>query len=85
MDIDRAVDAAFGCVLAGPREVVMPQPGTGPLGTGNPQGQRFLTDAMAVLRERHVEFVHQAHHDLLVVRWGTALFCPLLWILASEV
>lgn len=65
-DIDGAVDAAFGCVLAGPRQVAMPQPG-GPLGAGNPEGQRFLTAAMVALRERHVEFLHQAHHDLLAV------------------
>ena len=53
--------------MAGPRQ--LPRPAAdGPMGAGNPEGQRYLTDAMRVLRTRHVEFSHQAHHDLLAVR-----------------
>ena len=53
--------------MAGPRQLPMPA-ADGPMGAGNPEGQRYLTDAMRVLRARHVEFSHQAHHDLLAVR-----------------
>lgn len=39
----------------------------GPRYAGTPDGQRALADAVAALRERHVEFAHAAHHDLLQV------------------
>ncbi len=65
--MDASVDAAFGEILAGPRQLPMPT-AEGPMGAGNPEGQRYLTDSMRVLRARHVEFAHQAHHDLLAVR-----------------
>lgn len=65
--MDASVDAAFGEIMAGPRQLQMPT-ADGPMGSSNPEGQRYLTDAMRVLRARHVEFSHQAHHDLLAVR-----------------
>ena len=64
---DASIDAAFGEIVAGPRQLPMPV-ADGPLGAGNPEGQRYLTDAMKILRARHVEFSHQAHHDLHAVR-----------------
>ena len=75
--MDTSVDAAFGEIVAGPRQLPMPT-ADGPKGAGNPEGQRYLTDAMRVLRARHVEFSHQAHHDLLAVRELSSRRCSRL-------
>ena len=53
--------------LAGPSNAQLPAPPPGPLGAGNPAGQRHLSASMAALRSSHVEFAPQAHHDLLQV------------------
>ncbi|KAL0050693.1 hypothetical protein WJX82_005299 [Trebouxia sp. C0006] len=36
-----------------------------PTGTGNPEGQKLLTEWIGHLRQTRVEFTHVAHHDLM--------------------
>lgn len=62
-DVEAAVTEHFGQLLSQPAsDGIVPD---GPRYAGTPDGQRALADAVAALRERHVEFAHAAHHDLL--------------------
>jgi hypothetical protein len=37
------------------------------LGVGSPEGTQALSEAIHALLERHVEYIHQAHHHLMPV------------------
>ncbi|KAL0033161.1 hypothetical protein WJX79_006554 [Trebouxia sp. C0005] len=64
-DVRRASNALFGAVLQGPKPLAPPTDPEAPTGTGNPEGQKLLTDWIGHLRQTHVEFTHLAHHDLM--------------------
>lgn len=63
---EAAVAQRFAQLLKGPPPPTGPS-SLGPRYAGTPEGQRALAEATASLRERHVEFSHTAHHDLLQV------------------
>lgn len=66
MQVDSRLEQVYGEVLGGPRPLSLER-GDAPQGAQAPEGQRRLHDAIQVLREKHIEFAHQAHHDLLKV------------------
>ena len=68
-EVAAQVAAIYGDLLRGPRNLSVPQ--LTAVGAREPEGQRLLTDSIKALREKHVEFLHQAHHDLLKVRTAT--------------
>ena len=70
-EVAAQVAAVYGDLLRGPRNMSVPQ--LMAVGAREPEGQRLLTDSIKALREKHVEFLHQAHHDLLKVRTATQL------------
>ena len=47
-------------------------------GAGNPEGQKLLTDSISYLRHKHVEFAHEAQHDLLHVGCARLHIPPVL-------
>lgn len=54
----------YGDLLDGPGAPTLPAPPSGALGAADSAGQRHLSASVAALRAQHVEFAHQAHHDL---------------------
>lgn len=64
-DASRASNALFGAILQGPKLLAPPADPQAPTGTGNPEGQKLLTEWIGHLRQTHVEFTHLAHHDLM--------------------
>ncbi|KAL3136889.1 hypothetical protein ABBQ32_006499 [Trebouxia sp. C0010 RCD-2024] len=57
----------FSNVLKGPEQITAPAPPDppAPTGTGNHEGQKWLTDSVNHMRRKHVEFGHAAHHDII--------------------
>lgn len=62
-DAEAHVKRAYADALKGPRPAKLPVPSGE--GAATPSGQRVLVEAVAELRSAHVEFAHQAHHDLM--------------------
>jgi hypothetical protein len=67
------IDRIYGEVLRGLEAVQLPAVESS-AGAGDPAGQRLLQQSIAALRGGHVEFAHQAHHDLLEVGFLSFLF-----------
>mmetsp|Transcript_4231 Transcript_4231/g.12204 ORF Transcript_4231/g.12204 Transcript_4231/m.12204 type:complete len:387 (+) Transcript_4231:2-1162(+) len=62
---EEVIQARYGEMLAGPPPEDSPGPSSQDAKWSNtPQGQRRLNDAIVSLRRRHVEYQHQACHDL---------------------
>ncbi|KAA6422396.1 MAG: Nuclear pore complex -related isoform 2 [Trebouxia sp. A1-2] len=53
-DVRRASNALFGAVLQGPKPLAPPTDPEAPTGTGNPEGQKLLTDWIGHLRQTHI-------------------------------
>jgi len=61
-DTEAQIQRIYGEILHHNIQNVVPRVGSAQLST--PAGARALADAIAALRSCHVEFAHQAHHDL---------------------
>lgn len=62
-EVEAQIERLYGDVLRGPKAVALPSESAG-AGAGSPEGQRRLATSAAALRASHVEFQHQAAHDL---------------------
>lgn len=61
------MEQLYGALLRGPQGQKRPlEDGLG-LAVSSPEGTRAVGEGIRSLLERHVEFIHQAHHHLLPV------------------
>jgi len=60
--VEAQIQRTYGPALKGPRALKLPVPS----GSSDPSsGQRVLTESVAELRSVHVEYIYEAHHDLM--------------------
>ncbi len=66
-EIEAELGRRYSSILQGPRPLDLPSLGT-PQGTGDAAGLALLSESTAVLRAKHVEFLHSSHQALSHVR-----------------
>jgi hypothetical protein len=65
-EMDAQVRQLYGPLLQGPRGGRQAAEAAR-LAVSSPEGTKALSEAIRSLLERHVEFIHQAHHHLMPV------------------
>ncbi len=88
--VSSLLQQVYAEVWAGPRNLPLPKPSSRePLGSDTPEGMARLHEAITILNEKHVVFVHKAHYDLqkrmvdlqgeVRLREGWVVFVPFGW------
>lgn len=62
--VEAHLQAVYGHLLGGPKDVPVPSAGPTPPLVSSPEGLRLMSAAAAALRSKYVEFAHTAAHDL---------------------